>query len=210
MTGGRPVLVGQYDSPFVRRVAVTLQVYGMPFDRRVLSVFGDADAVAGVNPLIKVPTLVLADGEHLFDSAAILDYLDEQAGADKALMPARGADRRAVLRFATIAMGLAEKSVSRSIDRKHHGTGGDNPWRDRLDRQIGLSLTWLEDALPNDGWFLGSARFSQADISMTAALGHLHLRHPDLLDQAAVPKLTALRARAEDLACFKAVPLIEG
>ena len=69
------ILVGQYDSPFVRRVAVTLHHYGMPFERQVLSVFADAAAVRAVNPLGQVPALRLDDGETLFDSAAILDWL---------------------------------------------------------------------------------------------------------------------------------------
>ena len=73
------ILVGQMDSPFVRRVAVTLNLYAMPFEREIISVYGDADAVRKINPLGKVPALVLEDGETLFDSQMIIDYLDEQA-----------------------------------------------------------------------------------------------------------------------------------
>jgi glutathione S-transferase len=59
-------LIGQYDSPFVRRVAIALRLYGLPFEHRPWSTFGDADKIAPYNPLRRVPTLVLdsADREH--------------------------------------------------------------------------------------------------------------------------------------------------
>jgi glutathione S-transferase len=91
------ILVGQYDSPFVRRVAVTLHHYGMPFSRNRISVFSDADKMATINPVVRIPSLILDDGSTLIDSAAILDWLDEQAG-DKALTPRGGDDRRDVWR----------------------------------------------------------------------------------------------------------------
>ncbi len=76
-------LIGHYDSPFVRRVGVSLHILGIPFERQLLSVFSNADAVRAYNPVGRVPALVLDDGECLVDSAAILDHLDE-AGARSA------------------------------------------------------------------------------------------------------------------------------
>ena len=84
------ILVGQYDSPFVRRVAVTLHLYGMPFTRNTLSVFSDAGEMARINPLVRIPSLVLDSGETLIDSAAILDTLDEMVGPGRALTPPSG------------------------------------------------------------------------------------------------------------------------
>lgn len=92
------ILVGQLDSPFVRRVAATLSHYGLAFDRHVLSVFGDPDEVRRLNPLGKVPALIIDDGETLIDSAMIIDYLDELAGPDRALTPRSGpGDRKSVV-----------------------------------------------------------------------------------------------------------------
>src|SRR5689334_2329113 len=73
-------LIGQYDSPFVRRVAIALRLYGLSFEHRPWSTFGDADKIAPYNPLRRVPTLVLDDGEALIESAIILEYLDELVG----------------------------------------------------------------------------------------------------------------------------------
>ena len=90
------ILIGQYDSPVTRRVAIALHHYGIPFDRDTRSIFGDAAAVGKISPLTRIPALVLDDGEVLIDSAAILDHLDEQAG-DAVLIPASGPGRRRVL-----------------------------------------------------------------------------------------------------------------
>ena len=49
------ILVGQYDSPFVRRVAIALNYFGMEFERRILSTFQDLDKMLAINPLGKVP-----------------------------------------------------------------------------------------------------------------------------------------------------------
>src|SRR5437868_6353465 len=84
--GSAMILIGQYDSPFVRRVAIALRMYGMAYEHRPWSVFGDADEIAAFNPLRRVPTLVADDGGSLVESGAILDWLDEQAGRDRALI----------------------------------------------------------------------------------------------------------------------------
>src|SRR5260221_11577792 len=97
MTSGKSttmILIGQYDSPCVRRVAIALRLYGLPFEHRPWSTFGDADKLATFNPLRRVPTLVLDGGEALIESTAILDYLDELVGPDKAMIAAKGAERR--------------------------------------------------------------------------------------------------------------------
>ena len=61
------ILIGQYDSPFVRRVAIAMRLYGMAFEHKPWSVFGDADKIAQYNPLMRVPTLVLNTGEALIE-----------------------------------------------------------------------------------------------------------------------------------------------
>src|SRR3954467_7972381 len=83
-TSNRMILIGQYDSPFVRRVAIALRLYNLPFEHRPWSTFSEADKIAPYNPAFRVPTLVLDNGEALLDSMVILDYLDELVGADKA------------------------------------------------------------------------------------------------------------------------------
>src|SRR5437879_13047557 len=88
------ILIGQYDSPFVRRVAIAMRRYGMDYEHRPWSVFADAEKIAAHNPLRRVPTLILDDGEVLVDSWGIVDALDEAVGPERALLRARGGRRR--------------------------------------------------------------------------------------------------------------------
>src|SRR6202166_3273991 len=106
------ILIGQYDSPFVRRVAIALRLYRLPFEHRPWSTFGEGDKIAPFNPLRRVPTLVLDGGEALIESTAILDYLDELVGPEKAMIAARGPERRHALKVCALATGLGDKAVS--------------------------------------------------------------------------------------------------
>jgi glutathione S-transferase len=119
------VLYGRYASPFVRRVGVTLRLYGVGYRHVPLMPFGpDKAELAKFNPIARVPALQLASGEMLIDSAAILDHLDQAAGPLASLTPATGAARRHVLRLLAVALGANEKLVapqrqSRSAMRCH-------------------------------------------------------------------------------------------
>src|SRR5580698_5737685 len=92
-------LVGYFSSPFVRRVGVTLHLYGMAFTHRPLRTIAEVDAAAirAANPVGRIPALVLDDGSVLIDSACIIDWLDEAVGPARALMPREGVARRRVL-----------------------------------------------------------------------------------------------------------------
>lgn len=202
------ILTGQYDSPFVRRVAVTLQHYGMAYERRVLSVYSDFAQTLAVNPLGKVPALELDDGEMLFDSQMILDHLDELAGPERALTPAGGPARRQVLRRVTVALGLAEKAVALRVELFRRAPGTTDPaWAERLERQLRSGLNWLEAQAP-DPWF---ARTGPRQDDVTAAVTHTFLANklPDLLASADCPKLARLAAACESLPAFQAAPFME-
>jgi glutathione S-transferase len=106
------LLIGMFDSPFVRPVAVSLKLFGIPFEHGNWSVGKDFERIREFNPLVRVPTLVLDDGSVLIEGAAILDYLDEHVGEHRALLPRSGLDRRTALQIAAIATGAAERRVA--------------------------------------------------------------------------------------------------
>ena len=199
------ILYGQYDSPFVRRVAVTMQHYGMAYERRAMSVFGDFEELRQTNPLSKVPALVLAGGETIYESSFILDYLDEEAGPDRALTPPAGAGRRAVLRLTAIALGLAEKSVElRGETARRPEALRYNDAVLRIEEQIAAALDWLEGQAGGE-WLHGNA-ITQADVTVAIAITNLAAKLPDLYAAERFPKLHALTERCEALPTFQVVP----
>ena len=141
------ILIGQYDSPFTRRVAIALKLYGLPFEHRPWSTFGEADKIAPYNPLRRVPTLVLDGGEVLIESTAILDYLDELVGPEKAMIAERGPERRHALKNCALATGLADKAVSLVYERVLR-KDQLKLWVKRCEAQIGGVLAMLERSAP--------------------------------------------------------------
>ena len=111
------LLIGMFDSPFVRRVAVTMKLLDMPFEHANWSVGRDFERIREYNPLGRVPTLVTNEGDRLMESAAILDYLDERAGPQRALLPPSGPERRQALNLIAMATGAGEKGVMQIYER---------------------------------------------------------------------------------------------
>ena len=197
------ILIGQFDSPFVRRVGIALRLYGMPFEHRPWSTFGDADKILPYNPLRRVPTLVLDDGEALIESGAILDHLDEMAGPAIALVARSGPERRRALKVCALAMGLADKAVSLFYERNFHPQTSQL-WIDRCRSQIGEVLAVLEAgrATASGSWWFGPD-MGHADIAVACALRFARDAHPDVVELAAFPALAAHSARCEALPVFQ-------
>jgi glutathione S-transferase len=198
------LLIGQYDSPFVRRTAIALRLYALAFEHRPWSTFGDADKIAPYNPLRRVPTLVLDNGEALIESAAILDYLDELVGPDKAMIDARGEARRRQLRIIALATGLGDKSVSLVYERVLRKEQL-KLWVERCEAQIGGVLAVLENeraAVATPYWF--GERVGHADVAVACVLRFTGEAHPALLD-ARYPALKAHAARCEALPPFREI-----
>lgn len=199
-------LLGLYDSPFVRRVAVSMQHYGIPFEHLALSVFRHMDAMRPINPLFKVPMLILPDGEKLFESAYLLDYVDELA-AEKGLQPLTpraGAERRRVQQLMALAMVATEKAVAIEYERKRPVELRWAEWTERLRGQMRQALAMLDAQLTGD-WFVGD-RLTQADISTVVGIGFIRYTIPHEWPASEYPALERLVARLEATEPFQAVP----
>ena len=206
------ILIGMFDSPFVRRVAVTMHFLNVPFEHRNWSVGKDFELIRRYNPLGRVPALVTDDGEALIESAAILDFLDERAGPERALLPCTGRDRREALQWMAIASGAAEKGVLqiyegafRPTEKRHE------PWIERCRTQMHAGLAELErHTKACTGAWLIAQRMTQADITVACVYRFLNeallgggasLQYPALTDFCA--RLEALREfRAVEIAAF--------
>ena len=198
------LLIGVNRSPFTRRVAITLHIYGMPFEQRALSGFADRDAVRKSNPLGRIPALVLDDGETLLDSGAIIDHLDEVYGRNRALTPPAGLERRAVLKIATLMMGACEKFLHAAYERNQRPAEKlHQPWIDDCIAQATNALAAVEAMIGPEQGFLLLGRLTQADVTAFIAerLGRVV---GGINTDVTMPRLRALTRRLAEQPAFRA------
>ena len=163
-------LIGVNRSPYTRRVAITLRAYGIDFEQRQISGFGNREEVRASNPLGRIPALVLDDGETLIDSGPIVDHLDETFGGDRPLTPRRGQDRRAVLRVAALMMGACDKALQAAYARNHTPPEKiHQSWIDDCSAQAMNALATVEAMVDPAAPYLLLGRLTQADIASFVA-----------------------------------------
>lgn len=200
------LLIGMFDSPFVRRVAVSMKLLDIPFEHGNWSVGKDFDRIRNYNPLGRVPTLVTDDGEKLMESGAILDYLDERAGPERALLPRSGPDRRRALNLMAMATGAAEKGVAQVYERAFRPENKRHqPWVDRCHGQMCGSLAAIDRYIGERGvsqWLVGK-RMTQADITVVCAFTFLNDTLRVAADAVMFQSLAVLAGRCEALPAFQ-------
>jgi len=199
------ILIGQYDSPYVRRVGIALTLYDLPFEQWPWSTFGDADKIRPYNPLSRVPTLVLDEAEVIIESHMMLDYLDSLVPAANRLYPVNEPERRRALKVAALAMGTADKAVSLFYEKRMHTQVSDS-WVARCKTQIFEALAVLEDDRsdrPASYWF--GDRIGHADIAVAVMLRFVTEAHPGLLVHADYPALMAHAEMMERLPVFQTI-----
>lgn len=199
------ILIGQYDSSFVRRVGIALSLYGIPFEHRPWSTFGEADKIRPFNPLTRVPTLVLDNGDVLIDSHIILDYVDSLVPAERRMFPVEEPARHQALKVAALATGLAEKGVSLFYEKHLHGQTSDL-WVERCRKQISTVLDVLEaDRASRPGIYWFGDRIGHVDIAVAACIRHVSDAHPDLISTADHPALALHAERLEAMPVFQEI-----
>lgn len=199
------ILIGQYDSPFVRRIGIALTLYGLAFEHRPWSVFSDANKVARYNPLVRVPVLLIEDGEALINTATILDHIDGLVAPERVLLPPPGPLRRQARRVIDLASGISDFAVALFYEIKLHDQTSQTLVARRRG-QIGAALDALEAdraARPSNYWFGESVE--HADIAVAASLRHLREAHPDLFDAGRLAALASHAERMEALPVFRQI-----
>lgn len=202
-------LIGMLDSPYVRRVAISLRLLGIAFEHRPVSVFRHFDTFAAINPLVKAPTLVADDGTVLMDSTLILDHLPALTDTPlpRPLMPTDPAACRQALRVLGLALAACEKTVQivyeqqlRPTDKQH------SPWLDRVQGQLAAAYQALEAELARTPLAADAAHINQAGITAAVAWGFTQMALPDAVPATAHPHLAAHATAAEQLAAFAEYP----
>jgi glutathione S-transferase len=197
------ILIGQYDSPFVRRVGIAMSHYGIPFVHELWSAFGDAAKIQKHNPLTRVPTLVLDDGVALVDSHCMLDYLDSLVPEKQRMFPVREPRRHRAIRTAGLATGLGDKAVSLFYEKRLHKEVSD-AWVERCKGQMFATLDVLEKerSMRKDG---GEAELTHEDVATACVIRFISEAHPGLVDMARFPSLGSLCERMEGLPVFQTI-----
>ena len=190
-------LIGMLDSPYVRRVAISLQLLELPFEHQSLSVFRGFDEFRRTNAVVKAPTLVCDDGTVLMDSTLILQYAEALAG--RSLLPAEPKDLAQALRIVGLALAACEKAVQivyehglRPADKLHQ------PWIDRVTGQLLAACDALEQAMPTG--------MDQAGVSTAVAWEFIQKMVPHVVPAVRYPKLVAFSQAAEAHPAFAAAP----
>ena len=203
-------LIGMLDSPYVRRVAVSLIAAKVDFVHRPISLFRHIDEFSKINPLLKAPTLIADDGTVLIESGVILGWLASVYPAVAALTPSAPAEWLAAARATGVALTVMEKAVQlhyeralRPLEKRHE------PWRARVDGQLRAGLAALDRETPEAGW-IGGGGLGLADITVACAYGFVRGMIGDLVDLKPYPRLAAFAARAEALPEFRRAPAEDG
>lgn len=200
-------LIGMLDSPYVRRVAITLQLLGLRFEHRSISVFSTFEQFRAINPVVKAPTLVCDDGTVLMDSTLIIDYAEALAAPRKSLMPTSLPERQHALRVIGLALAACEKSVQIIYERELRPAEKQHqPWVQRVTGQLLAAYDALELEVQRKPLAVTSSAMDQAGVSTAVAWFFTQMLLPDVVHAEHYPTLRAFSAQAEQLGEFMAAP----
>lgn len=191
-------LIGMLDSPYVRRVAISLQLLGLPFEHRSVSVFRGFEQFRQINPVVKAPTLVCDDGTVLMDSTLMLDYAEALAAPGHSLMPRGLPERLHALRVLGLALAACEKSVQ--IVYEHDLRPNEKwhePWLTRVTGQMLAAYGALESELQRKPPAVTRGTIDQAGVTAAVVWQFTQQLLPGLVPVQAHPALQAMSLQAE-------------
>ena len=199
-------LIGMLDSPYVRRAAISLDLLGIAFEHRPVSVFSTFETFQAINPVVKAPSLICDDGSVLMDSTLIIDYAESLADPAKTLLP-RGSDFLRTLRLTGLALAACEKAVQIVYERNLRPVAKQHePWLTRVRGQLLAALRLLEAEIAAQRPLLPDARPSQAAIAAAVMWQFVHSMVQDVVKAEQYPHLVALSTELESSPSFAAFP----
>ena len=132
-----------------------------------------------LNPLGKIPVLVLDDGRRLYDSRVIVEYLDTVSPVTR-LIPEPSGSASRCRRWEALADGICDAAARSSLERRRPQRQQSKDWRSRARRgKVDAGVAELARELGERPWCNGEG-YTLADIATGCALGYLDLRHPEL------------------------------
>ncbi|MEQ1663476.1 MAG: glutathione S-transferase [Thiobacillus sp.] len=200
-------LVTSLTSPYGRKTRIVLFEKRIPFQLQVDNPWSSDSIVPDLNPLGKVPVLVLEGGESVFDSRVIVEYLDHISPVGH-LIPAEPKSRMAVRGVEALADGVTDAAVAAYLERKRPPEQQSAEWLAVQDATLLRGLAALADALGDKPWYLGNS-MTLADIACGCTLGYLDLRFAQLDWRSTHPALAKLFDKLMTRTSFKeSVPVV--
>lgn len=196
-------LIGMLDSPYVRRVAISLAMYGKTFEHQPLSVFGDYARFTDINPAVKAPTLVLDDGTVLMDSSLMLHYLEATVQDGNKLLPSNASGLAQDTRLLGLALAASEKAVQHVYEhRLRPEDKWHQPWVNRVTQQLLADCTLWNVALEGR-----EAKRDQVAITSAVVWSFIQLMVPHVVHANDFPNLQAHAQRMEAMPEFIDYPM---
>lgn len=202
-------LIGMLDSPYVRRVAISLQLLELRFEHQSLSVFRAFAEFQRINAVVKAPTLVCDDGTVLMDSTLILEYAEALA-RPRTLLPTDISALQRELRVIGLALAACEKSVQIVYERMRPAEKQHDAWIARIESQVLAAYAALEREIRERPLAASVPGITQAGVTAAVAWDFTQRMIPDVVPAAKHPALAAYSSKAEALPAFRAAPFGPG
>lgn len=186
-------LIGSHTSPFARKVRIVLAEKKIEYEFQIDSPWLESSKVPSINPLGKIPVLVLDDETPLFDSRVIVEYIDNVTPNNK-LFPAPNRERTEVKRWEALADGICDAAATAYLEAKRPAGEKSDAWVQRQLAKVTRSLEFMAEELGDKPFCMGT-HFSMADIAVGTALGYLGFRFADIAWQETYPNLGKLFAK---------------
>ncbi len=200
-------LVTSLTSPYGRKARVVLLEKKIPFQLQVENPWLPDTPVPTLNPLGKVPVLVLEDGVSVFDSRVIVEYLDHVSPVAH-LIPSEPKSRMVVRGVEALADGVTDAAVAVFLEKKRPADKQSADWLTLQEKTLFRGLEALSEALGEKSWYLGNS-MTLADVASGCMLGYLNLRFPEIDWRNAHPNLAKLYDKLMTRASFKeTVPVV--
>ena len=187
-------LLGTHTSPYVRKARLVLLEKNLPHDYVVDPPREPGSQVARVNPLGRIPALILADETCVFDSPVIAEYVDT-LNDNPILIPRNDAKARMrVRRWEALADGIADSAVVVRTEVIRPADKQDADIINRHNNAISRALVYAAESLGTREWCEGDA-ITLADLALVSALVYLDLRQAERDWRSTHPNLAAWFAR---------------
>ncbi|MYM40451.1 glutathione S-transferase N-terminal domain-containing protein [Duganella qianjiadongensis] len=195
-------LIGSLASPYVRKVRVVLAEKKLDYQFVLENVWAADTTIDQLNPLGKVPSLIMEDGDVLIDSRVMVEYLDTLTPVCK-LLPPNGRERADIKCWEALADGVLDAAILVRLERTQRPPElQSEQWIERQMRKVHKGLEVVAARLGESPYCAG-IHYSLADVAVGCMLGWLSFRFPEIDWRGSHPNLARLYDKLSERQSFK-------